>query len=127
MGSIVRDASPYLFPLMIEYSLIGAAVLYIMWQNIGRCPRYLEEDDIPDHVSVTSRKAHTKVGPSAVLGRYPRPPQAALPKSSRWPPPCPPGLRPAPRCPSDIGESFGEGSPNSVLNISSNISSMGKG
>ncbi|XP_043230787.1 proton channel OtopLc-like isoform X2 [Amphibalanus amphitrite] len=61
MGAIVRDASPYLFPLMIEYSLIGAAVLYIMWQNIGRCPRYLEEDDIPDHVSVTSRKAHTKV------------------------------------------------------------------
>ena len=61
MGTIVRDASPYLFPLMIEYSLIGAALLYIMWQNIGRCPRYLDEDDIPDHVSVTSRKAHTKV------------------------------------------------------------------
>jgi len=61
MGNIVRDASPYLFPLLIEYSLIGATVLFIMWQNIGRCPRYLEEDDIPDHVSVTSRKAHSKV------------------------------------------------------------------
>lgn len=61
VSDIVRDASPYLFPLIIEYSLIAAAVLFVMWNSTGRCPRYLEEDDIPDHVSVTSRKVHTKV------------------------------------------------------------------
>ena len=44
MGSIVSDASPYLFPLMIEYSLIGATVLFVMWRNIGRRPRYLHPD-----------------------------------------------------------------------------------
>ncbi|KAL0268551.1 UNVERIFIED_CONTAM: hypothetical protein PYX00_010452 [Menopon gallinae] len=44
MGTIVQDSAPYLFPLIIEYSLIGAAVIYIMWRHIGRQPRYVEED-----------------------------------------------------------------------------------
>lgn len=40
MGTIVQDSAPYLFPLIIEYSLIGAAVIYIMWRHIGRQPRW---------------------------------------------------------------------------------------
>ena len=40
MGTIVQDAAPYLFPFIIEYSLIGAAVIYIMWRHIGRHPRH---------------------------------------------------------------------------------------
>lgn len=40
MGTIVQDAAPYLFPFIIEYSLIGAAVIYCMWKHIGRNPRY---------------------------------------------------------------------------------------
>lgn len=36
MGSIVKDSSPYLYPFIIEYSLIGAVVLYVMWKHIGR-------------------------------------------------------------------------------------------
>ncbi|XP_043200571.1 proton channel OtopLc-like isoform X2 [Amphibalanus amphitrite] len=44
MGSIVSDASPYLFPLIIEYSLIGATVLFVMWRHVGRCPRYVSTD-----------------------------------------------------------------------------------
>lgn len=40
MGSIVQDAAPYLFPFIIEYSLIGAAVIYVMWKHIGRHPRW---------------------------------------------------------------------------------------
>lgn len=40
MGSIVQDSAPYLFPFIIEYSLIGAAVIYVMWKHIGRNPRY---------------------------------------------------------------------------------------
>ena len=40
MGTIVKDAAPYLFPFIIEYSLIGAAVIYVMWKHIGRHPRW---------------------------------------------------------------------------------------
>lgn len=40
MGTIVQDSAPYLFPFIIEYSLIGAAVIYVMWKHIGRNPRY---------------------------------------------------------------------------------------
>ena len=39
MGDIVRTTSPYLFPFVIEYSLIAAGVLIAMWKNIGRNPR----------------------------------------------------------------------------------------
>ncbi|KAK7083652.1 hypothetical protein SK128_020977, partial [Halocaridina rubra] len=38
MGSIVSDSAPYLYPFIVEYSLIGASVLYIMWKHIGRNP-----------------------------------------------------------------------------------------
>ena len=36
MGTILSDISPYLYPFIVEYSLIGAAFLYVMWSNIGR-------------------------------------------------------------------------------------------
>lgn len=39
MGSLVQDASPFLFPCTIEYSLICAAILYVMWKNIGQQQR----------------------------------------------------------------------------------------
>ncbi|XP_074101523.1 proton channel otopetrin-like a isoform X3 [Cotesia typhae] len=40
MGTIVDDAAPYLYPFIIEYSLVGAAVIYVMWKHIGRHPRW---------------------------------------------------------------------------------------
>ncbi|XP_015125000.1 proton channel OtopLc [Diachasma alloeum] len=36
IGSLVQDASPFLFPCTIEYSLICAAILYVMWKNISK-------------------------------------------------------------------------------------------
>ncbi|XP_034248135.1 proton channel OtopLc-like isoform X2 [Thrips palmi] len=36
IGSLVQDASPFLFPCTIEYSLICAAILYVMWKNIAK-------------------------------------------------------------------------------------------
>jgi len=45
MGTIVQDAAPYLFPFIIEYSLIGAAVIYIMWKHIGRHPRWPHQSE----------------------------------------------------------------------------------
>lgn len=44
MGSIVSDSAPYLYPFIVEYSLIGASVLYIMWKHIGRNPRYVGDE-----------------------------------------------------------------------------------
>ncbi|KAL3213244.1 hypothetical protein MRX96_035585 [Rhipicephalus microplus] len=34
MGELVQNASPFLFPCTIEYSLISAGILYIMWKNV---------------------------------------------------------------------------------------------
>ncbi|KAB7496674.1 Otopetrin-2 [Armadillidium nasatum] len=35
MGNVVSSASPFLFPCTIEYSLLCAGVLYVMWKNIN--------------------------------------------------------------------------------------------
>ncbi|XP_046458899.1 proton channel OtopLc-like isoform X2 [Daphnia pulex] len=40
MGNVVQDASQFLFPCAIEYSLICAAILYVMWKNVS-----MSEDD----------------------------------------------------------------------------------
>ena len=40
MGDIVSYASPYLYPFVVEYSLIAAAVIFAMWRSIGSNPRY---------------------------------------------------------------------------------------
>ncbi|GFO10320.1 otopetrin-2 [Plakobranchus ocellatus] len=35
MGQIVEKSSVYLYPCTIEYSLVCACVLYVMWSNVG--------------------------------------------------------------------------------------------
>lgn len=35
MGNVVQDASQFLFPCAIEYSLICAAILYVMWKKVS--------------------------------------------------------------------------------------------
>lgn len=58
MGTIVEDSTPYLFPFIIEYSLIGAAVIYVMWKHIGRNPRYTGEEDLEHRLEIMlSRRA----------------------------------------------------------------------
>ncbi|XP_049780325.1 proton channel OtopLc [Schistocerca cancellata] len=58
MGTIVQDSAPYLFPFIIEYSLIGAAVIYVMWRHIGRHPRYVEQEDLEQRLeAMLSRRA----------------------------------------------------------------------
>ena len=39
MGEIVTFAAPYLYPFVVEYSLIAAAVIWGMWRSIGSNPR----------------------------------------------------------------------------------------
>lgn len=38
MSTLVQNASPFLFPCTIEYSLICAVILYEMWKNIKSIP-----------------------------------------------------------------------------------------
>ena len=38
MGSLVQNASPFLFPCTIEYSLICAVILYEMWKKVKTIP-----------------------------------------------------------------------------------------
>ena len=46
MGSIVSKSAPYLYPFIIEYSLISACVLFIMWKHIGRSPKWVPLHDV---------------------------------------------------------------------------------
>ncbi len=38
LGDTIEHSSVYLFPFIVEYSIIGSAVLYRMWKHIGRNP-----------------------------------------------------------------------------------------
>lgn len=69
IGTLVQDASPFLFPCTIEYSLICAAILYVMWRNISHPePAPAQRADIqlhhpsykrsPHHYSVDCAQAH---------------------------------------------------------------------
>ncbi|CAH0759072.1 unnamed protein product [Diatraea saccharalis] len=58
MGTIVADSAPYLYPFIIEYSLIGAAVIYVMWKHIGRYPSVANDEDLERRLeAVLSRRA----------------------------------------------------------------------
>lgn len=41
MGALVQNASPFLFPCTIEYSLICAAILYVMWKSMAKNKRHV--------------------------------------------------------------------------------------
>ncbi|XP_071453000.1 proton channel OtopLc-like [Hetaerina americana] len=72
MGSLVQNASPFLFPCTIEYSLICAVILYAMWKDVSR---YGPPQDSPASRAVPSTvaaaKAHrqpTSRRPSGIFG-----------------------------------------------------------
>merc|ERR1712024_153619 len=58
MGNIVTKSAPCLYPFVIEFSLIIAAILLVMWLRIGKNPRFWGDDEL-DRLSVTSRKMVT--------------------------------------------------------------------
>ncbi|CAH0717239.1 unnamed protein product, partial [Brenthis ino] len=43
MGTLVQNASPFLFPCTIEYSLICAVILYEMWKEVKCTPEDFEK------------------------------------------------------------------------------------
>ncbi|CAB3372571.1 Hypothetical predicted protein [Cloeon dipterum] len=65
LGSLVENASPYLFPCTIEYSLICAVILYEMWHNVHKVVARKKEEGRDDekvnmhHFSVDCSGAHS--------------------------------------------------------------------
>ncbi|CRK93108.1 CLUMA_CG006518, isoform C [Clunio marinus] len=58
LGTTVPDSTPYLYPFIIEYSLIGAVVIYVMWKHIGRYPKFSQDEDLEHRLEVMlSRRA----------------------------------------------------------------------
>ncbi|XP_056646059.1 proton channel OtopLc isoform X2 [Diorhabda sublineata] len=58
MGTIVEDSGPYLYPFIIEFSLIGAAVIFVMWKHIGRNPKYVNQENLEHRLEIMlSRRA----------------------------------------------------------------------
>ena len=55
MGNLVQGASPLLFPCAIEYSLICAAILYVMWKNVAA--GHDKDWPISSHSSAIARRS----------------------------------------------------------------------
>ncbi|XP_055844390.1 proton channel OtopLc isoform X9 [Episyrphus balteatus] len=69
MGTIVYDSAPYLYPFIIEYSLIGAVVLYVMWKHIGRYPRHMNDEDLEHRLEVMLSRRAVAMAQQARSGR----------------------------------------------------------
>jgi len=58
MGNLVQDASPFLFPCAIEYSLICAAILYLMWKKTVASEVHFKEHRPSSPLSASRRSRH---------------------------------------------------------------------
>lgn len=58
MGSLVQNASPFLFPCTIEYSLICAVILYEMWKKVKSLPDIERSRRNSDARHKAAKKAH---------------------------------------------------------------------
>nr|ACD99452.1 IP03937p [Drosophila melanogaster] len=69
MGTIVYDSAPYLYPFIIEYSLIGAVVLCVMWKHIGRYPGRMNDEDLEHRLEVMLSRRAVAMAQRARSGR----------------------------------------------------------
>ncbi|CAG5009371.1 unnamed protein product [Parnassius apollo] len=66
MGTLLRNASPFLFPCTIEYSLICAVILYEMWKEVKCTPR-----DFERKFNVSKNKSrNNSVTPEKILQQF---------------------------------------------------------
>ena len=64
MGSLVQNASPFLFPCTIEYSLICAVILFEMWKKVRSIPeinRTRRNSQKPGHGHHTKSAYHFSI------------------------------------------------------------------
>ena len=40
LSETIENSSLYLFPFIIEFSMIGAHIVFNMWKNVGAKPRF---------------------------------------------------------------------------------------
>ncbi|KAJ8321933.1 hypothetical protein KUTeg_000404 [Tegillarca granosa] len=58
IGKILMAASPYLYPFCVEYSLICAAILYVMWQNVGKKENKMDSQYFDEFDDGRHKRAH---------------------------------------------------------------------
>lgn len=62
LGRLWTSSMPYLFPFIVEYSLIAAAVTYIMWKSVGEDKiKKMEGKKIDDDVGGKKRRGYWRV------------------------------------------------------------------
>ncbi|XP_041359648.1 proton channel OtopLc-like [Gigantopelta aegis] len=67
MRSVVEESGPYLYPCSVEYSLICAGILYIMWKNIGRKGITQDQEELREAKSKAQRVSLDCTGSSRGL------------------------------------------------------------
>ncbi|XP_063704569.1 proton channel OtopLc-like [Culicoides brevitarsis] len=45
LNTVFEHFSPYLYPFIIEFSILMAGIFYMMWSNISKCPRKDETNE----------------------------------------------------------------------------------
>ncbi|CAG0922490.1 unnamed protein product [Notodromas monacha] len=43
LGTLRDDTAPYLYPVVVQYSFVAAVVLFVIWLDVGRYPKYAPE------------------------------------------------------------------------------------
>ncbi|XP_028177368.1 proton channel OtopLc-like [Ostrinia furnacalis] len=66
MGTLLQNASPFLFPCTIEYSLICAVILYEMWKEVKCTP----EDFEKKFNYVKNKSRNNSVTPEKILQQF---------------------------------------------------------
>ncbi|XP_048481093.1 proton channel OtopLc isoform X1 [Plutella xylostella] len=67
MGALLQNASPFLFPCTIEYSLIVAVILYEMWKEVHCTPEDFEKKaPVPNR----NKSRNNSVTPEKILQQF---------------------------------------------------------
>ncbi|XP_063530375.1 proton channel OtopLc-like isoform X1 [Cydia strobilella] len=67
MGALLQNASPFLFPCTIEYSLIVAVILYEMWKEVKCTPEDFEKKF---HINTKNKSRNNSVTPEKILQQF---------------------------------------------------------
>ena len=49
LGDTVENSGTYLFPFIIEFSMIGSHIVYNMWKNVGNKPKFAMMGEDENH------------------------------------------------------------------------------
>ena len=64
LGDTIEKSSVYLFPFIIEFSMIGAHIVFNMWKNVGKKPKFamMGENDVEERVHHPLDWSNSEVG-----------------------------------------------------------------